>query len=36
MEVERFAGTNGARDDRTLLVVRFTTQCAAFATRSAA
>jgi sigma-B regulation protein RsbU (phosphoserine phosphatase) len=31
-EVERFADAHGSRDDRTLLVVRFTTECAAFAT----
>ena len=31
-DVERFAGAHGARDDRTLLVVRFTIGCAAFST----
>ena len=34
--VDRFAPCQDGRDDRTLLVVRFTTECAAFATRSAA
>jgi hypothetical protein len=28
--VDRFADRNAARDDRTLLVVRFTTECPAF------
>jgi serine phosphatase RsbU (regulator of sigma subunit) len=31
--VDAFADRNGARDDRTLLVVRFTTECPAFARR---
>jgi len=31
-EVERFAAGQEGRDDRTLLVVRFTTECAAFST----